>query len=479
MNVSRRHFLRATSLGSGAALFTPFLNSLPAHAAGNASALPKRFVFVVKASGIDPFNLVPTGLPGQAVKSKPSEAAAESFPAARDQLVTASWDGTHALPEIMQPFEAIKDKLTIVQGLSGNNFKGNHTSGYGTLSCHNSELSPIAPTVDALLGLKHSSGPYPLFGMATNGTLRGQASRPDDSYVFPNLSALKAGQGVAFQASPTKAFNELFGSAVMAPESLQKELTLNRNLMEFLNEDAKRIRTRLSADDKERFDGYVDTFESLRLREERKTALADRIAECQPEYIVDKYTSDQHMDRMEAQFELGTAALVAGLTNVITLRPDTLGTLYGGLGLQTLGLHAIGHGANLVDGMNSYQMRKKVDAYHMGLLAKMAQRFDAIPEGDGTMLDNTCIVYLSCAGGKHHGGNRDWPAVIIGGIGGALKTGQYVQYPSYGQAGHKTLGNLYLTLMSAGDLEIGDHFGQVDPGLKDLDLAGPLNELLA
>ena len=213
---SRRHFLKSTSLGSGALLFAPILKGLRAHSAGLESALPRRYVFIVKASGIDPYNLVPGGLPGQEVKAKPSEAAKVSYPASREKLLSASWDD-HTLPKILQPLEGLKNKVNIIQGLSGNNLKGNHTSGYGTLSCHNSELTAIAPTVDALLGLKHSAGPYPIFGMATNGSLRGQASVPDDSYVFPNLSALKAGQGVAFQASPTKAFNELFGSAVMAP----------------------------------------------------------------------------------------------------------------------------------------------------------------------------------------------------------------------------------------------------------------------
>ena len=459
-------------------LFAPFLKGLEMHAAGAEAAFPKRFVFIVKASGMDPYNLVPGGLPNQPVSAKPSEAAKISHASGRDKLVQAAWSD-HSLPEIFKPLEAFKDKLTIVQGLSGNNFKGNHTAGYGALSCHNSELTPIAPTVDALLGLKHSTGPYPMFGMATNGSLRGQASVPDDAYVFPNLSALKAGQGVAFQASPTKAFNELFGSAVMAPETLKKELTLNRRLMDFLKDDAKRIGARLTAEDRERFDGYVDTFDSLRVRDERKTALQERIERNSPEYVVDKYTSMQHMDRMEAQFELGGATLVAGLTNVVTLRPDTLGTLYQDLGFQTLGLHAIGHGAELPSGLNSYQMRKKVDAYHMGLVAKMAQTFERIPEGNGTMLDNTLIVYLSCAGGKHHGGNTDWPAVLLGGCGDKLKMGQYLQYPSYKQAGHKTLGNLYLSLLAAGGVENGEHFGQIDPALKDLDLKGPLQELLA
>lgn len=474
---SRRQFIKHSSIAGSAALFAPFMHSVKVHASGQEKHIPKRFVFIVKASGIDPYNLVPQGLLGQPTKAKPSEALGVSYRSNRDHLVQSSWD-RNGLPELCQPLEQFQDKLTIIQGLSGNNFKGNHTAGYGTLSCHNSELTPIAPTVDALLGLKHSSGPYPVFGMATNGTLRGQASVPDDSYVFPNLTALKAGQGVAFQASPTKAFNELFGSSVMAPEALKKELTLNRNLMDFLKDDAKRIRKKLGSDDKDRFDNYIETFDSLRSREEKKSSLKDRIKKFSPTYVQDKYTSMHHMDRMEAQFELGAAALIAGLTNVITLRPDTLGTLYGGLGFQSLGLHAIGHGANLPNGLNSHQMRKKVDAYHMGLVAKMAESFQRIPEGNGTMLDNTLIVYLSCAGGKHHGGNTDWPVILIGGCGNQLNMGQYLQFPSYKKVNHKTLGNLYLTLLQAGNVKTSETFGQLDPGLKDFNLKGPIAELM-
>lgn len=275
-----------------------------------------------------------------------------------------------------------------------------------------------------------------------------------------------------------KAFNELFGSAVMSDAELKKGGAIQRNLMDFLQADVKRIRNRLSADDRERFDGYVDTFESLRVREERKVSLKSRIAKNNPGYNADKYTSMTHMDRMECQFELGTAAIIAGLTNVITLRPDTLGAMYQRLGTGSLGLHQIGHGAGLTDGTTSVQLRKKIVGYHIGLMAKMAARLDGIPEGNGTMLDNTLIVYTSCTGGKHHAGTTDWPFLLLGGVGDKLKLGRYLQYPSYTRKGHKSIANLYMSIMQAADVTYGAHFGQVDPSLRDIDVSGPLSELL-
>ena len=60
-----------------------------------------------------------------------------------------------------------------------------------------------------------------------------------------------------------------------------------------------------------------------------------------------------------------------------------------------------------------------------------------------------------------------------------LKTGRYIEYPKYGDKGHRTVGNLYLSLLHAAGLHTQETFGQLDSGLKDLDLKGPLTELMA
>ncbi len=460
MDIHRRDMLRGLSLGSGAVLLSPFLRKL---SAATTDERPKRFVFVVKSSGIDVANLVPNGVP--------------AYEGHRDKLVNVSLSD-HALPEVFKPFEGMKHRLAILQGLSGNNLKGNHTAGFGTLSCRNSELTAVGPSVDALLGMHHSTGPYPMFGFATNGVLRGQASVPSDAYVYPTMSAYKRGQAVAYQASPTKAFNELFGTAVLPQDKLKNESIIKRNLMDFLNDDAGRIRKRLSADDREQFDGYIDTFESLKVREQRKAVLKNKIKTNMPDYDADKYTKMQHMPRMEAQLEMGAAALIAGLTNVVSYRLDTLGSMYQDLGIGSMGLHAIGHGGTS-NGYSSAEMRRMIDGYHLKLIHSMASKFEAIREGDGTMLDNTLIVYLSCAGGKHHGGNTDWPVVLVGGMANKLNMGRYIAYPSYTQAGHRPLSMVYQSLMAASGMQIGETFGDIDPALRDLEINGPLPELMA
>ena len=115
--------------------------------------------------------------------------------------------------------------------------------------------------------------------------------------------------------------------------------------------------------------------------------------------------------------------------------------------------------------------------YHFDLIAGLCKKLESIKEGNGTMLDNTVIVYLSDGAEGHHSRCWEWPMVVIGDMGGKLKTGRYVDYPGYGQKAHRTTANMYVTLLQlAGSTR--DSFGMADPNLKDLDQHGPLAELL-
>ena len=473
----RRKFLKA-----GASLaMAPFLPSLQAQAqaqeqtAGRGGKPIRRFVFVVKSSGIDKFNLVPEGLENHYVSLEGRKLGNKARRLGPMVDVSLS---EHALPAKLSRLEAFRDRLTIIQSLSGEGFSGNHTAGYGALSCHNSERVAIAPSIDCLLGKQLSMGPYPMYGMATNGRLL-EGGALAESYCYPNISAYKAGMPVPFQASPRKAFVELFGASVAPPEELERELALNGSLMNFLTGDAKRIEKQLTGDEKERFGLYLNSFEELQNLERKKVALSERVKRFAPK-PGGLYDSVKPKHRIESYFELAAASLITGLTNVITIRPDTLGVEYRELGISN-SVHALGHlGENkATNGMNGNEARAAVERLHLDGIAEMAGKLDGIPEGDGTMLDHTLIVYMSCSGGDHHGGQADWPFLLVGGSSGRLRMGRYMEFPKYREEGHRTIGNLYLSFMKAAGMNPPVSFGQPDSNLKDLDLAGPLSELMA
>ena len=477
MTYKRRQFLRDLSLGGSSLAMAPFLHSLRVHAEGDEAAFPKRFVFVVKSSGLDKFNLVPHGLTNHFVDEKSGQKLGNR--SRREGTLVDVPLMKHKLPEKLAALEKFKDQMTIIQSLSGVGFRGNHTKGFGTLSLHDSENIAIAPTLDCLLGQHLSTGPYPMYGMAMNGRLLEPGWKPEDSYCYPNLSAYGAAKPVAYQGSPRKAFLELFSAAVESPKQLKKKIALNGNLMDFLGKDARRVEKQLSGDDKERFALYLESFDALRKIEEKKAGMTDQVRKHAPK-LTDRYDSTAPSARIESHFEIASAALITGLTNVITLRPDTLGVKYSELGLSN-SVHALGHlqENKASNGWTGHQARMEVEKLHLKQIAKMAKKFAGIPEGNGSMLDNTMIVYMSCSSGDHHCAGHDWPFILLGGMGSKLRMGRYLEYPKYGAEGHRTTGNLYLSLMQAAGMKTGATFGQPDANLKHLNVTGPLAELMA
>src|SRR5262249_3653648 len=125
------------------------------------------------------------------------------------------------------------------------------------------------------------------------------------------------------------------------------------------------------------------------------------------------------------------------------------------------------------------ELTRIITRFNIGLMAKLADRLKAVPEGNGTMLDNTCMVFLSDAAECHHSTCFEWPMVILGNLGGKLKTGgRYIEIPRYGRTGHKTIANLYCTFLHAAGAPR-DKFGTLDREISAETQTGPIAELLA
>ena len=119
--------------------------------AGKEAALPKRFVFVVKSSGIDKFNLVPEGLKNHFIN--PEDGKKLGNRGRREGPLVDVALADQKLPEKLGALETFKDRLTIIQSLSGVGFRGNHTKGFGTLSLHDSEKVAICQWALPVSGL--------------------------------------------------------------------------------------------------------------------------------------------------------------------------------------------------------------------------------------------------------------------------------------------------------------------------------------
>lgn len=481
MNYSRRRFLAQACKLPGAAAVCPLL--LPAvqraQAAAAGEAAPLRFVFVVKSSGLTPAELVPREMSAERVIQGEATAPGDQYQQAlslrqSDTLIDRPLKGL-TLHESMSSLEPFRDRLTILQGLSGKMCKGGHSSWFGAMGCYRAggehdSGNILGPTIDGLLA-QQLPGIFPHVGLATRGRLMGGVSI-EDGVVYPGLSAAARNRQLPYQATPLTAYKELFSVAATSERDLM-ENRLNGTLLDFMVDDIKHLEKELGGIEKEKFGIYLEGFEALRERKRRLQGVEAQIRRHVPE-VSDKYTSNTETDRIEAHFDIATAALVAGLSNVITIRPDALGTLYTGLGVDK-GVHGLGHG----EGEDPIGHRRNIRKFHLEQVARMAAKLQSVPEGGGTMLDNTLILYFSDAGEKHHASLTQWPFVLVGGLGAKLKPGgRYLQLPAYQQPGHHTIANLHLTLSHAAGMTM-ETFGQTDLSLDQEAQKGPLAELLA
>ncbi|MFT5527334.1 MAG: hypothetical protein ACI9HK_005316 [Pirellulaceae bacterium] len=472
---TRRDLLKASIAAGISPLLFPIANQLKLHANGDEAKLPMRFLFVVKCSGLTPAELVPQEMSEEMVKPGQQEGWPKELKPSDLLLDVALAD--KKLPESLQPLTPFKDHLTILQGLSGKMCRGGHSAWYGAMGCYHtgSEGSPgraATATVDGALA-RALPAIFPHVGLTLGGKV---LTGVKDSVVYPGISALDIDRPLPYQASPQMAYNNLFGIAATG-KGAQAEQQLNSMLLDYMVKDVKRLQGQIGGGDHEKLDHYLEAFEGLRDRRRQLAGLEAQIRQHAPQ-VDDKYVSDVETDRIEAHFDIAAATLIAGLSNVVTVRADTLEVTYRGLGISKH-VHGLGH-AETVQGMTASAARNRIRKFQIEQIARVAAKLKAVPEGDGTMLDNTLIVYLSDAAEKHHGSCIEWPFVLLGGLGGRLKQskgGRYLQYPGYGKPGHHTIANLYNTLMFTASRPH-EKFGRFDLNLDEAKQRGPLSELL-
>ena len=444
--ITRRSCLKGITLGAGAVVLQPFLNALAAEARGEAP--PLRVIFLMQGNGLWPHHIQPKGVDMKA----------------GEKLIDLPMSGLE-LPEPIAPLEPFKNRLGIIQKLSHKiSGAGDHGKQYGALGCYFWRRGPHAQTIDhALAGAQPNI--LPVLGMGV---------QPSPETVFVNtLSAIAPKRPLPMVCQPEIAFQSLFGSA--AEGSAGKAFQSRNKLLDWIRSDISRVRRELPAMDREKLDIYLDTFEQMRTRNDKLAANKDRIKASIP--ALDKFNSKVTTDRLEAQCAVAAAAIAARLTNTVTI--DASGVAYytwTELGVKTDG-HAIGH--LHPDNPERDKLCVPIRKFHAERAADLARRLDSIKEGNGTVLDNTLIVWMSDSGEEHHGFCREWPIVLLGNLGGRLKTaGRFLQFPDYQKPGHRTIANFYLSMLHAvGDKR--EKFGDPDPELKDFNQSGPLTEILA
>jgi hypothetical protein len=462
--ITRREWLGGMAAGSMA--LSPLGRSLAAQAVGASEPPPpQRFVFVLFENGLWEHEVQPKGVPLGTEK------------------VRVSPLGPLALPDrVIDPFTPFKDRINLIQGLRGSHLNPNHGAGYGALSglpqAPADKRRVRAESIDAALARVFPS----LFPIVVLG-IQGGSTETSTAY---GISAWGQGKPIPIQCRPELAYESLFGSA----GTNQNDFLSRKNLLDFVAGDLQQLRPGLGHSEREQLEYHLDALESLSKRWGQLGALKDdgKLAKHAPKLPT---PPPQLMpDVIAAQFDIATAALTAGLTNVVTITSGLGGLSPSYKGFSNMGQHSAGHGNPDPDlGVRGTEVVRRAHRFMAERTAALMKKLQDIPEGGGTMLDNTLVVFMSDSANRQHCNGSQWPVVLIGNLGGRLKTGQLINYPMQakkvedewgtremgdGLPTNPTLNRLFCTLLHAAGAPR-QHFNLLVP---NLDQTGPLPELL-
>lgn len=464
---SRRDFLKTSLFSIGAsAMFNPSFSF------ASDSKPPMRFIFMHRGNGLWPRVMVPPSFSDELKKKEQQKAAYD-----------VDLDG-HELPEWMNPLAKHVNNLTILQGLSGKMCTVGHHSWSSSLGVYkaNERVSSIKwATVDFELAKLFPSpvehielACFPLGGGNARGSLDGIAT---------GFSARGPQQPNYAFGSPRVAMEELFKS-VSTDQATQVQYQLDRMILQFAARNEGATAQKLLNAEKSKVQNYANSIEAIRERSRKVDAMAETIRKHVPQ-LDPKYldANVSTFDRQIGHTEVLLGALISGLTNVVAFTVDELGHSYTGItGIEgaTVNMHDVGHGKTIA-GVEAAEIRNRCRTHHMTLVDKIVQRLKSVPEGDGSMFDNTMLFYFPDGGETHHSHGFEFPFVILAGDNAKLNLGRrYIRLPNYGDQGHKTLGNFYTTLLNAYGNPI-EHFGALDVGLNayGIDQSGPIKELVS
>jgi hypothetical protein len=282
-----------------------------------------------------------------------------------------------------------------------------------------------------------------------------QAGNCDSGYscaYSSNLSWRGEALPNAKEVDPKLVFERLFTGRdpkESAEAAARREKT-RQSILDFVHEDAKRLKGELGAADARKLDEYLVSVREIEQRIEKfKQPVDPKLAQGiqKPTGIPKDYS-----EHLKIVADLMVLAFQADLTRVGTyvLANEGSNRSYAAIGVPE-GHHDLSH-----HGGDKKKLDKirQINTFHTTQLAYMLGKMKALKEGAGTLLDNVMIVYGSGIGDGNRHNHDELPILLIGAGGGTLKTGQHVKY-----AFNTPLTNLYLSMLDLFGLPKLQNFG--------------------
>jgi hypothetical protein len=350
------------------------------------------------------------------------------------------------LSPTLQSLRPVLDQLTVISNMELKNaYPGTHaTSNAAFLSAAKAKWTEstdyhLGTTVDQIAA-KEIGQQTLLPSLELSMDLLQTVGQCDNGYACVyqnNLSWSSPTTPLPAEAHPRVVFERLFGEGGRAADR-RAALQRRASLLDWVREDITRLQSRLGAADRARVGQYLETVREVERRIQK--AEAATVDQALPDLDRPAGVPALYADHARLMFDLQVLAMQADVTRVITfqLARETSNRTYAEIGVPDPH-HPLTHHGNDPD---KVARMAKINAFHVSLFAYYLEKLKSTPDGDGTLLDHSLILYGSGMGDPNIHDHVNLPILVAGGAAGKIKGARHIQY-----AEPTPLANLHLTLL--------------------------------
>ena len=413
MIVTKKALPRRTVLrGIGATVALPFLDAmapaLTAIARTAANPIP-RLGFVYAPNGMFLSNFHPAGDGG------------------RDYTITP----------ILRPLESYRDQMVVVSGLSNNGVVSPNEGGGVHTRAHGGWLSGVLPkrTEGADIEAGKTVDQYAADTLGADTSLRSLELTTDSNFTvgncengysctYQNSTSWRTGTTpLPHERDPRVVFQRLFGDGGSV-EARLVQMQTDRSILDSVTESIGRLERRLGLRDRTAVEEYLDAVREIERRIQRteeSNATTPLPLVAQPGGVPQEY--DAHVTLL---FDLLVLAYQADVTRVscTQMARELSGRTYPNIGVPEAH-HSVSH--HQLDPHNIEQYTK-INTHQMSLFARLIEKMHSTPDGDGTLLDHTIMLYGTGMGDGDHHTPYNLPVALVGGGCGQLAGGRHMRY---------------------------------------------------
>ncbi|MCA9653770.1 MAG: DUF1552 domain-containing protein [Myxococcales bacterium] len=391
-----------------------------------------------------------------------------------DGVIPSQWHPTggttdFTLPSMSAPLEAVREHLVFVRGLKMYAGGATHEGGVAKLLTGAGDVS-----LDVFLG-DQLGGTTPHKSVQLGVAANFQNGSGSVSYIGP-------GQPVAPDDNPLSAFDRLFGDleSPTEPAGPDWERIRSTRVIDRAIDDVSRLRSRLGSTERDKLDIHLDALHEVEAQiKGTLTGSCDQVvwnsegfAVSETDYYPKTWEKEEHFALVgKLQMDLAVLALSCGVTRVSTLMwsHPVSPTRIPGIGTTAANHDASHYGADLGGPLAQDYIAYK--RFFCEQLVYLLQQMAAIPDGDGSLLDNTILFMGTDINDGNLHDHDDMPFLLAGGAGGQLATARSLDYRGTAGGEDEAHSKLLVSIANLAGVPI-DEFGYTGHG------AGPLPGLL-